>query len=568
MSQRPSSDSTSSGDESFEDALLLAVERKVQENTRAISSAQPSLPPPPPRPPPGCFPSPKRLVRGVARRIFGVATGSSSSSSPRRIPPRGRASFAVADKSESAPPVQARTGSEEEARREEDQVALTRSGYGAMMRSALADIQEDAEGQEQAPFAKMQEAMTGLMKLTYGKAEPTNPSQLPREFATRWPHSDDDLSHRGLMDDPVILASGHSVDGSYHQWSCPLNNNVCPITHKTLSHSSTAPNHLLGDMIAAWRLDHMAHSPDSTADKLSIPLAPSEEQIQDILQKFSGHSVMQEEALQKIHRLSKITKGEQPCLHEWPGLVSELLDLRKNWKSTWTQRLEEQRLGVILNLSVYRPNGEILAGENRLPVALKKIVHKLHKHRSQPSAFAKVASIVAILSEFDMFRKGILDIGGMELLRDLLMIEDAVVRKEAVTAIRGLCADDEGKTNAQSCNVPDALLECLMVSDEVLLVLDCLPKDPCLVDKISEKAVQLVNIIMPEQGTAPVTPVATYSAISLVHAIIQRDPYKMEQVKNLEDFKERLVELSSGRLPMQTMLQVDAINNSSVLQFW
>ncbi|KAF8689456.1 hypothetical protein HU200_041778 [Digitaria exilis] len=525
MSQRPSSHSTSSGDESFEDALLLAVERKVQENTRAISSAQPS---------------PKRLVRGVARRIFGVATGSSSFSSPRRIPPRGRASFAVADKSESAPPVQARTGSEEETRREEDQVALTRSGYGAMMRSALADIQEDAEGQEHAPFAKLQEAMTGLMKLTYGKAEPTNPSQLPREFATRWPHSDDDLSHRGLMDGPVILASGHSVDGSYHQWSCPLNNNVYPITHKTLSHSSTAPNHLLSDMIAAWRLDHMAHSPDSTADKLSIPLAPSEEQIQDILQKFSGHS------------------GEQPCLHEWPGLVSELLDLRKNWKSTWTQRLEEQRLGVILNLSVYRPNGEILAGENRLPVALKKIVHKLHKHRSQPSAFAKVASIVAILSEFDMFKKGILDIGGMEMLRDLLMIEDAVVRKEAVTAIRGLCADDEA----------DALLECLMVSDEVLLVLDCLPKDPCLVDKISEKAVQLVNIIMHEQGTAPVTPVATYSAISLVHAIIQRDPYKMEQVKNLEDFKERLVELSSGRLPMQTMLQVDAIINSAVLQFW
>lgn len=86
--------------------------------------------------------------------------------------------------------MQARTGSEEEAKREEDQVALTRSGYGAMMRSALAHIQEDAEGQEQEPFAKMEDAMTGLMKLTYGKAELTNPSRLPREFATRWPDGD------------------------------------------------------------------------------------------------------------------------------------------------------------------------------------------------------------------------------------------------------------------------------------------------------------------------------------------------------------------------------------------
>lgn len=34
----------------------------------------------------------------------------------------------------------------------------------------------------------------------------------------------------------------------------------------------------------------------------------------------------------------------------------------------------------------------------------------------------------------------------------------------------------------------------------------------------------------------------------------------MEQVKNLEEFKERLRELSSGTLPMQTMLNVDMIS--------
>ncbi|OEL24036.1 U-box domain-containing protein 73 [Dichanthelium oligosanthes] len=224
--------------------------------------------------------------------------------------------------------------------------------------------------------------------------------------------------------------------------------------------------------------------------------------------------------------------------------------------------MEEKRLRVVLNLSVHRPNREILAGGNQLPAALKKIVNRLHKYGSPQLAFAMVASKVAILSEFDMFRKGMLEIGGMEMLRDLLKVEDAVVRKEVVTAIRGLGADEEGKTNAQSYNVPYALLECLMVSDEVLLLLDCLPKDPCVVDKMSDKAVELVNIIMAEQGTGPVTPEITYSAISLVHAIVQRDAHKMEQVKNLEDFKERLKELSSGRLPTQTMLQVDTIINS------
>lgn len=61
-----------------------------------------------------------------------------------------------------------------------------------MMRSALVNIEEiaEAEGQEQAPLVKTEEAMTGLMELTYGKAELPNPPELPREVATRWPHGD------------------------------------------------------------------------------------------------------------------------------------------------------------------------------------------------------------------------------------------------------------------------------------------------------------------------------------------------------------------------------------------
>jgi len=85
-----------------------------------------------------------------------------------------------------------RTGSEEEARLEQDQAAHTRSAYGATMRSALAKIQEGTHDhdQEQAAFGKMAEAITGLMELTYGTAELQNPPELPREFATRFPYDD------------------------------------------------------------------------------------------------------------------------------------------------------------------------------------------------------------------------------------------------------------------------------------------------------------------------------------------------------------------------------------------
>ncbi|TVU01536.1 hypothetical protein EJB05_53002 [Eragrostis curvula] len=536
--------------------MLRVLQRQINEETALSTSSAPSSPSR------FCPSSPSSLARGVARRFLGKARSSSADSSPTRRSPetssRGeQASSGLAGTSGSALEAPARTGSVQESSPEQHVAAPTRSDFVAMMRSAVVKIQDD--GREVQPvFNEMQQAMTGLMELTYGEAP--NPPELPQEFATKWPHDDADPLGSVLMDDPVILASGYSVDQSFHQWDCSLTN-TCPVTNKTLSHSFTSPNHLLRDMIAAWRLDHSLCSSSSGVETVSIPMAPSTEQIENILHKFSGHSALQEQALHEIQLLTKITKGEQPCLQKWPGLIQVLIDLQKNWKSTWTQNLEEWRLTTIVNLSVHRPNKEILAGAPQLPDALKKVAAKLHRLGCSASPFAKLASIVASLSEFEMFRRRILDIGGMEMLRDLLKIEDVVVRKEAVTAICGLCTDQEGEAQAQYCYVTDLLVQCLRISDDVLILLDRLPKDPYGVDKLSDKAVELVNIIMADQEAEPVTPVATYSAISLVHTIVQQDASKMEAVKNLEDFMKRLQELSSGSLPMQTMLQLDKIVN-------
>jgi hypothetical protein len=55
-----------------------------------------------------------------------------------------------------------------------------------MMRMALAKFQDDdaAADDEEAASAVMEQAMTGLMDLTYRKAKPP---ELPYEFTTRWP---------------------------------------------------------------------------------------------------------------------------------------------------------------------------------------------------------------------------------------------------------------------------------------------------------------------------------------------------------------------------------------------
>jgi hypothetical protein len=212
MSLRRSSH-TSSADETLEDELLRAIERDIQENARATSSAQQS---------------PSSLVRGAARRAPGVATSPSDHFlptrrspprsphrgrrrvagmvltvaanhsdhtlptwwSPPRSPHRGQASSRVPGTSGSAPRVTARTGSEEEARLQQDQAAHKRSGYAARKRSALAKIPVGSDDQEQPPFAKMEGPMTGLMELTNGIEGLPNPPELPGEPSTRWSHED------------------------------------------------------------------------------------------------------------------------------------------------------------------------------------------------------------------------------------------------------------------------------------------------------------------------------------------------------------------------------------------
>ncbi|KAK1617710.1 hypothetical protein QYE76_023227 [Lolium multiflorum] len=545
---------TSEGDQTLQEDLLRDVEEEIEERTGASlrAGAQES----------SSSGQPSRFLRGArkaAKKVLGVgknAAPPSPRSALRRLRVQNTAS-GVAGTSGSVPVAAPATGINDEARSEQQPATHTRSEFAAAMRSALAKIQEAAAGdaQGEAAFAEMEQAMAGLMDLSYKKVEPP---KLPSEFATKWAPGNADALHGGAMDDPVILASGYSVDQSYQQWFISQKN-TCPVTGHSLPHSLTVPNHLLRDMIAAWFLDHSDLPPSTTADTLSSPLIPpSEEQMQEILDKFSGHSVLQKEALHSIHLMSKTSKGVHPCLDKWPGLVPVLVNLKKKWKSTWARDVEEDRISVFLNLSMHRPNREILAGQNKLPAVLIKVVEKAEKLGTSDSFLAMVASTVAILSEFDVFRKRLLDTGGMKMLSDLLKIEDVLVRKETATAILAVCTDEEANASAADNDVPDMLLECFMVTDEFLLLLDRLPKSPDVLDRICDHSVELVNVVIEEHASGTVTAQGIHSAISLIFIIAHRDVSKLK-VKNVEDFKERLQELSSKRIPMQTMFQVEGI---------
>jgi hypothetical protein len=141
-----------------------------------------------------CPPSPPSSARGAAREVLARTESSTAASSPSSrssaTSSRGeQASSDLARTSVSALEAPARTQDVQEASPEQREAVPTRSGFVAMMRSALAKIHVDADGSEaQAPllFYEMQQAMTGLLELAYGKAELPSLPDLPDEFATKW----------------------------------------------------------------------------------------------------------------------------------------------------------------------------------------------------------------------------------------------------------------------------------------------------------------------------------------------------------------------------------------------
>ena len=77
-----------------------------------------------------------------------------------------------------------------------------------------------------------------------------------------------------------------------------------------------------------------------------------------------------------------------------------------------------------------------------------------------------------------------------------------------------------------------------MVIDDVLILLDSLPKGPHVLDMICDHAAGLVNIIMIEHTGGFLTSRGVSSAISLIESIVRNDVGKMKMVKNFEGFKE------------------------------
>ncbi|TVU01538.1 hypothetical protein EJB05_53004, partial [Eragrostis curvula] len=357
-------------------------------------------------------------------------------------------------------------------------------------------------------------------------------------------------SQRDIITDPFILASGESIEKFSHRWSSQ------GVDQPLL----TAPNHLLRDVITAWCLDHSIPPPSSTSGAFD-EAPPSEEEMPLLLEKLSLHSVEQQEALHRIQLLSASSKGVQPCLDQWQDLLPKLIELHKKWKATWARELEEQRLTIMLNLSLHRPNREILAKQVQLPDALKKTIERAKKLGYPLATMAKVSSVIAVLSEFDAFRSKLVEVGGISMLRRLLNTKDAIVRNEASSAILALCRYDTTSAIPQLKHVAGALLEGLsdgLVTDNCLLLLERTSHGEFVPDCVASSVALLMKVIT-HHGMGHVTSEGIQTAVRLIYNAVKNDARRLKCAANLEDFVEALRNLETKEMPLERVFQIEEI---------
>ncbi|XP_072147471.1 U-box domain-containing protein 73-like [Setaria viridis] len=282
--------------------------------------------------------------------------------------------------------------------------------------------------------------------------------------------------------------------------------------------------------------------------------------MQLLLENLSVHSVQQQEGLNKIQLLSTFSKGVNPCLDQWQDLLPKLMGLHKKWKSTWTKDLEEKRLTIMLNLSLYSPNREILAKQEKLPDALMKTIKRACKLGYPLTVKAKVSSVVTILSEYNTFRRKIVEIGGIEMLGLLLGSKDALVRNEASAAILALCTDD----GTALSHVPnESLVECLsdgVVTDESLLLLERTSHRDFVRDWIASSVVVLMKVIT-KHGVGYVTSSGIQTAVGLIYHAVQGEEGRcgLETAPILQEFVEVLRKLKTKDMPLERVFEIDGI---------
>ncbi|KAK1682660.1 hypothetical protein QYE76_043508 [Lolium multiflorum] len=262
-----------------------------------------------------------------------------------------------------------------------------------------------------------------------------------------------------VMEDPVVVTSGKTVDRSELEKWWNKHKRICPVTGEVLNHSIFIPDVLIARCISRWRAANRIS--DLTASTDPPAISPEDEAL------FKEATVLAHSPSNSKEDYEAILRLLEQCsflhlLGRSPGTISKLACVLPETCLEPYPELDNIILEIFAKAASYSPNKEVL-GDDRytIPVLIARALLGPVPTR------AKCAQILGLLADNYYNKIKIGELGGFAPLMELLLVGDIGVKRTVATALASLCEAQENWSRFVREGVADAAIS-LMRNDNLV----------------------------------------------------------------------------------------------------
>lgn len=346
---------------------------------------------------------------------------------------------------------------------------------------------------------------------------------VPEEF--RCPIS------RGLMMDPVVLATGQTYDRKFIQRWLNDGHRTCPQTQQVLSHTILTPNLLVRDMISQWCKEHGIELPKPVQGIDDEVVTDADRNyLSSLLNKMSQSLSDQKEAAKELRLRTKKMPSFRALFGESTNAIPQLLNPISPGRADAQPDLQEDLITTVLNLSIHDNNKRLMA-EN--PLVIPLLIDSLKSGTIQTRSNA--AAALFTLSALDSNKLIIGKSGALKPLIDLLDEGHPLAMKDVASAIFNLCIVHENKGRAVSEGAVKVILKKIMdgvLVDELLTILAMLSSHQKAIEEMGELGAVSCLLSIIRESTCERN---KENCVAILYTICINDRTKWRQIREEEN---------------------------------
>ncbi|AQK43112.1 U-box domain-containing protein 9 [Zea mays] len=262
-----------------------------------------------------------------------------------------------------------------------------------------------------------------------------------------------------VMENPVVIASGKTVDRSALEKWQKKNGRICPVTGELVPYTMFIPNVFIKLCIEHWRAENKiacvttaATNPPHISNELQVLIGQA-----TLMPHSPGSSKEVRKSLFLLHKV--LADKESAVVHLIgcrPGTIAKLVTVLPETCLDPDPELEDVILRILEKAASYGPNKAVFGDDQyALPVLIARTLLGPAPMR------ARCARILGLLADDHYNKIKIGELGGFAPLVELLYVGDKGAKKTAAKVIGSLCEAQENQSKFLKEGVVDAAISAL-----------------------------------------------------------------------------------------------------------